>query len=74
VEYTNSALVILYQSWIYVTGTGNVYGTEAAGNVDLGPLRSVAAPDIDPTTSGSALTLLLAALAVLRGRRRATVI
>ena len=46
-----------------------------SSNVDLGPLvRSVAAPEIDPRTSGSALTLLLGALAVLRGSRRATAI
>jgi hypothetical protein len=56
--------------------TSSCSGTLVAVNVDLGPLvHSVAAaPEIDSTTSGSALTLLLGALAVLQGRRRATAI
>ncbi len=36
------------------------------------PLSSVAAPEIDPTSAASGLTLLVGGLVVLRGRRRVT--
>jgi hypothetical protein len=78
VEYANltSALSFGPSGEATVCNTSLCYETLVSSNVDLGPLvRSVAAaPEIDPTTSGSALTLLLGTLAVLRGRRRATAI
>ena len=78
VEYANLTTGLSFgpSGEVSVCNTFACNGTLVAGNVDLGPLvRSVAAaPEIDPTTSGSAFTLLLGALAVLRGRRRATVI
>jgi hypothetical protein len=75
VEYTNSAPVLLFSSFVYVCGLNGCNGSPGGGNVNLGPLRSVAAaPEIDPTTLDSALTLLLGVLAVLRGRRRASAI
>lgn len=77
VEYANASTGLSYgpTGEATVCNTQTCYGTLASSNVDLGPLvRSVAAPEIDPMTSGSALTLLLGALAVLRGRRRATAI
>jgi hypothetical protein len=73
VEYTNSAPVLVFSSFVYVCGLTGCNGSPGGGNVNLGPLGSVAAaPEIDPITSGSALTLLLGALAVLRGRRPAS--
>jgi len=78
VEYANLTTGLSYgpSGEVSVCNTFSCNGTLVASNVDLGPLvRSVAAaPEIDPTTSGSALTLLLGTLAVLRGRRRATAI
>jgi hypothetical protein len=48
---------------------GAPYDGACINQVTLNP---TAAPEIDPATSGSAMTLLLGTLMVMRGRRRAT--
>ena len=77
VEYANLTTGLSYgpSGEVSVCNTQACYGTLVSSNVNLGPLRSVAAaPEIDTMTSGTALTLLLGALAVLHGGRRARAI
>jgi hypothetical protein len=72
--------LVLRQSpywWVYQTPTSRQqawnFDTNFGSQVGIGDALAVRkAPEIDPASAASGLTLLLGALAVLRGRRTST--
>ncbi len=74
-EYTGTGHILDYGYWTYsVVGSGPAgfnQDTQYWGVVGLGDALAVRdAPEIDPASAASGLTLLLGGLAVLRGRRK----
>jgi len=56
--------------WGLCVGLLGALATGLASANDVTPLLTVKAPEIDPASATSALTLLFGGLAVLRGRLR----
>jgi hypothetical protein len=55
---------------LYVQASSNIPGREALkSNLTPVPLHPSGAPEIDPTSAASGLTLLIAGLIVLRGKQ-----